>query len=261
MRKNVFLCLIIAIILLSCNAKSSSKKGTEAQKPFRALVLSESGGHHVPFSKAGLKWLEEMAAQHNFTFTSVHNTRSMTDDELAKYDLIIQLDYVPYSWTDAEKAAFEKYIDEGRGGWVGFHHATLLGNFDGYPMWKWFSGFMGGIEYRNYIAELADGTVVVEDKKHPVMKNVNPSFVVPDDEWYIFDRSPRPNVRVLATVDESTYEPDSDIKMGDHPVVWINENKKARNVYFLMGHSPVLFDSDDFKTMFINAILWTAGRN
>ena len=28
------------------------------------------------------------------------------------------------------------------------------------------------------------------------------SFVVPDDEWYTYDKSPRPNVHVLANVDE-----------------------------------------------------------
>ena len=34
-------------------------------------------------------------------------------------------------------------------------------------------------------------------------------------EWYTYDKSPRPNVRVLASVDEATYTPASDIKMGD----------------------------------------------
>ena len=119
---------------------------------------------------------------------------------------------------------------------------------------------MGGIRFRNYIAPLADGTVVVEAKEHPVMKNVDASFVLPDDEWYTYDKSPRPNVRVLANVDESTYIPASDVKMGDHPVVWVNEKVKARNVYFQMGHSPKLFKSDDFTAMLHNAISWTLGK-
>ena len=41
-----------------------------------------------------------------------------------------------------------------------------------------------------------------------------PLCVVPDDEWYTYDKSPRPNVHVLANVDESSYTPASDIKMG-----------------------------------------------
>ena len=66
---------------------------------------------------------------------------------------------------------------------------------------------MGGIRFQNYIAPLADGTVIVEDKEHPVMKGVDASFVVQDDEWYTYDKSPRPNVRVLAHVDESLIHP------------------------------------------------------
>jgi type 1 glutamine amidotransferase len=92
------------------------------------------------------------------------------------------------------------------------------------------------------------------------MKGVSSPMIIPDDEWYTFDKNPRPNVHVLANVDESSYKPASDIKMGDHPVIWTNEKMKARNVYFLMGHSPSLLKSVGFKTMFGNAIIWAAGK-
>ena len=111
--------------------------------------------------------------------------------------------------------------------------------------------------FQNYVAALADGTVCVEDSLHPVMKDVNPKFVLPDDEWYTYDRSPRPNVTVLASVDETSYNPPSDITMGDHPVIWTNPSKKARNVYFQFGHSPKLFESEDFVRLFSNAIDWS----
>jgi type 1 glutamine amidotransferase len=156
--------------------------------------------------------------------------------------------------------AFTKFIEDGKGGWVGFHHASLLGEFDGFPMWKWFSDFMGGIRFKNYIAATASGTVSIENKNHPVTKGIPSNFVIPGEEWYTFDKDPRPNVDVLASVDESSYNPDSDIKMGDHPVIWINEKVKARNIYFLMGHSPALLNSAEFKTMFGNAIIWAADK-
>jgi hypothetical protein len=35
---------------------------------------------------------------------------------------------------------------------------------------------------------------------------------------------------------------------------------KARNVYFLIGYSHVLFESEEFKTMFANAIIWAVGK-
>lgn len=231
-------------------------------KPHKAkvLVLTERGGQHGGFTDAGLKWLAAEGAKGNFSITEINNARNVTEAYLSQFSLVIQLDFPPYTWPKEAEDAFVKYIEEGRGGWIGFHHATLLGEFDGYPMWQWFSDFMGGVRFKNYIAPLADGTLIVEDKQHPVMKDVPASFVVPDDEWYTYDKSPRPNVHVLANVDESSYTPASDIKMGDHPVVWVNESKKARNVYFQIGHSSKLYETEGFTTMFRNAINWTLER-
>ena len=231
-------------------------------KPHKAkvLVLTERGGQHGGFTDAGLRWLAAEGAKGNFSITEINNARNVTEAYLSQFSLVIQLDFPPYTWPKEAEDAFVKYIEEGRGGWIGFHHATLLGEFDGYPMWQWFSDFMGGVRFKNYIAPLADGTLIVEDKQHPVMKDVPASFVVPDDEWYTYDKSPRPNVHVLANVDESSYTPASDIKMGDHPVVWVNESKKARNVYFQIGHSSKLYETEGFTTMFRNAINWTLER-
>ena len=197
-------------------------------KPHKAkvLVLTERGGQHGGFTDAGLRWLAAEGAKGNFSITEINNARNITEAYLSQFSLVIQLDFPPYTWPKEAEDAFVKYIEEGRGGWIGFHHATLLGEFDGYPMWQWFSDFMGGVRFKNYIAPLANGTLIVEDKQHPVMKDVPASFVVPDDEWYTYDKSPRPNVHVLANVDESSYTPASDIKMGDHPVVWAMKAKR-----------------------------------
>ena len=227
----------------------------------RILVLSEGGGQHGPFTQRAMTWLHGYADTHNYTITEIRNANGITADFLKGYDLIIQLDFPPYTWPEEAQAAFIDYIDNGLGGWIGFHHATLLGDFDGYPMWNWFSDFMGDIAFQNYIAPLADGKVTVEKSNHPVMKDVNPSFILPDDEWYTYNRSPRANVTVLASVDENSYTPASDIKMGDHPVVWVNPDKKARNIYIQPGHSPRLFESEDFCRLFSNAIDWTIKNN
>lgn len=228
---------------------------------FHVLALYENGGHHIAYSKRAKLWLDSLAADSNFSIDYIQNTDKINEAFLSHYQLFIQLDYPPYAWTDKAVAAFEKYIEEGRGGWIGFHHATLLGEFDGYKMWDWFSRFMGGIRYKNYIATFVQGTVNVEDKQHPVMKGIPASFLVKKEEFYTYDKSPRPNVHVLASVDELSYKPDTDIKMGDHPVVWTNEHYKARNVYIFMGHSPILFDDPVYKRLFTNAIFWAAGKN
>jgi type 1 glutamine amidotransferase len=120
---------------------------------------------------------------------------------------------------------------------------------------------MGDIRFKDYIADFATGIVKVEDLSHPVMKGIPSSFQIKKEEWYTYNKSPRLNVHVIASVDESTYSPVTDKKMGDHPVVWTNEKYAARNIYIFMGHSPELFDDENYKALITNAIFWTAGND
>ncbi|MCK8490459.1 ThuA domain-containing protein [Spirosoma sp. RP8] len=259
MNKRVIALTSLLVLLFVCYGIVTF---AQSRKPvFRVVAMTEAGGVHAPFVAAAKKWLKQLADENKFTVDYIENAEPINDAFLAKYQLFIQLNYPPYAWSDAAKAAFQKYITEGKGGWIGFHHATLLGEFDGYPMWPWFSEFMGGIRYKNYIASFAKATVHVEATNHPCMKGVPATFDVQKEEWYTYNKSPRPNVNVLATVDESTYSPDSEIKMGgDHPVVWSNEHMKARNVYIFMGHHPNLFENKAFVTIFRNAVFWGAGK-
>lgn len=253
-KKSIVFLLLFAAVAIFCNLNAT------AAPKFKVLVLTERGDQHEGFVDPALEWLNAFASENNFEIAVINHASEIDEALLSKYQVVIQLNYAPYNWGDKAMAAFVKYIEEGKGGWVGFHHATLLGEFDGFPMWDWFSNFMGGIRFKNYIAAKASGTVNVEDRNNPVMKGVPQSFMIPDDEWYTYDKDPRPNIHVIATVDESTYKPASDIKMGDHPVIWTNEKVKARNIYFQMGHSGLLLKSDEFKKMVGNAILWAAGK-
>jgi type 1 glutamine amidotransferase len=228
--------------------------------PFHVIALAEHGGIHKPFVDEAKIWLGKEARENNFTVDYIEDTREIDDTFLSKYALFIQLNYPPYNWTDTAQAAFIKYIEQGKGGWIGFHHATLLGEFDGFQMWPWFHQFMGGIRFQDYIASFVTGTVTVEDTRHPVMKGVASPFVIENEEWYTYDTTPRPNVHVLASVDEKTYAPATDKKMGDHPVIWTNEHMKARNVYIFMGHRPEHFNNPSFTQIFSNAIVWAAGQ-
>ncbi len=189
---------------------------------FKVLALAEPGGHHIAYTRAAKPLAERLAADSNFSIQYIQNTDLINEDFLEDFRLFIQLDYPPYAWKPAAEKAFEDYIRSGKGGWIGFHHATLLGEFDGFPMRQWFSDFMGGIRFKDYIADFAKGKVVVEDAAHPVMKGIKNAFWIEKEEWYTYDRSPRPDVHVIASVDENTYSPGTAKKMGDHPVIWSN---------------------------------------
>ena len=225
--------------------------------PRKVLVLAERGGLHEPFTATGLQWLEDNKERFNMQLVVLSTAENIPQGELDKYHLVLQLNHPPYAWSKESQQDFQRYINRGIGNYIGFHHASLLGEFDGYGMWQWFSDFMGGVRYQNYIAEKCDGNVQVEDRQHPVMNDVPGTFVIEDDEWYTYNKDPRPNVHVLAHVDEASYTIKTNIKMGDHPVVWTNPSKGARNVYFQFGHSKLLFDNPVFIRLFENALKWT----
>ena len=269
-KKTLFLTALLLCCGMMLGAKSmmlgaksvvqeTERTEQEAKARQHVLVLAERGGQHEAFTQTGLQWLRQQADTLGFDMTMVADCHRLKAGDIGGYDLVVQLNYPPYAWNEAAAREFEQAVDSGTVAWVGFHHASLLGEFDGYQMWQWFSDFMGGIVYKNYIAQKCDGTVQVEDPTHPVMQGVATTFVIPDDEWYIYEQNPRRNVHVLAHVDEASYTTDTDIRMGDHPVVWTNTAKPARNVYFQFGHSALLWDNAAFLQLFENAIRWAAG--
>jgi uncharacterized protein len=250
--------LFFSVLTLILAARGASAQ--EKTPRFRVIALAEHGGIHKPFVDAAKIWLAKFSEENNFAVDYIEDTKEINDSFLSRYKLFLQLNYPPYNWTGTAQAAFIKYIEEGRGGWIGFHHATLLGEFDGFPIWPWFRDFMGGIRFKNYISTFVTGTVTVEDTNHPTMKDVPSHFVIENEEFYTYDKSPRPNVHVLASVDEKTYTPETDIKMGDHPVIWTNEHVKARNIYIFMGHHGELFQNPAFVQIVKNSILWASGQ-
>jgi len=260
MHKKLVRFQIMAIIVVLMSQVGAFAASHQRTPQFRVVAIAEKGGIHLPFVQAAKVWLNDLAAKDDFAVDYIEDTTPINDAFLAKYKLFIQLNYPPYNWTPAAQAAFIKYIEEGKGGWIGFHHATLLGEFDGFPIWPWFSQFMGGIRFTAYIPTFADGTVTIEDPSHPTIKDVPSPFVIEKEEWYTWDKSPRPNVHVLASVDENTYRPDSKTKMGDHPVIWTNPHYKARNIYIFMGHHPELFQNPAFTAIFRNSIFWAANE-
>lgn len=244
-------------------ARTTAEKLKGRKVYTNVLVLYEGSGYHKAMADAVIPWLESQGEANGFQVKTIRGMRNASADFLDGYDVFMQLDYPPYAWSEESKKAFEKYMKDGRGGYIRFHHATFMGEFDGFGMWDWFSDFMGDNRFDNYLESRTEGKVLPEDRKHPVMSGVQRKFVIEDDEWwYTYDRCPRnnPSIHVLASVDEKSYSSRSDIRMGNHPVVWVNTAVPARNVCFQFGHSPKLLENDDFKTMLLNAVEWTSGR-
>ena len=83
-------------------------------------------------------------------------------------------------------------------------------------------------------------TIEVTDRIHPSTMHL-PEYWERTDEWYNYNKNPRGQVHVLATLDESSY---SGGNMGEDSTAWMN----------LMGASMVYWGWDIPKNLIQNPI-------
>ena len=224
---------------------------------FKVFVTLSKAKDHIKMMTAAKPFLEKIAAAHSFVIDITDDTAKINDENLKNYQVFIQLQQAPFDLSYSQQDAIQKFVEQGKG-WVGIHAAGLPGKSFVGPdkkYWQWYEDFLGGISYIPHPA-FQKGVVVVEDHKHPIMKNLPVRFEVAD-EWYEFDKSPRPNVHLLATADESSYRQNK--PMGDHPIMWTNE-EYHRMVYIGIGHDATLCSDKNYETLVINAIMWAAER-
>lgn len=246
---------ILALMLLTLSA-TGLLSVTKAPS-FRVFVTISKAKDHIKMMTAAKPWLEKMAADNNFSIDISDDTAKLTDANLANYDVFIQLQQAPFDMSDKQQQAVQKFIESGKG-WIGIHAGGLTGKSfyaTNRRYWQWFEDFIGGVVYSPHPG-FQNGTVIVEDRTHPVTKNLPAKFEV-QDEWYEWDKSPRGNVRVLASADESTYKQNK--SMGDHPAIWVNE-KFDRMVYIAIGHDASLCVDKNYTTLIRDAILWASKK-
>lgn len=158
----------------------------------------------------------------------------------------------PLILDDDERAAYEDYIESG-GGFVGIHGAT-----DSMHTSEWYGGLIGGSAYfRNHPAQ-QQATVVVEDPTHP-STDFLPSTWVLFDEWYNYTNNPREVVRVLMTLDESSYNPGFGAMGEDHPITWCHNYDGGRSWQTGIGHREDVVADPAWQQMVLGGIEWTAG--
>ncbi|MFW7415880.1 ThuA domain-containing protein [Demequina sp. SO4-18] len=151
---------------------------------------------------------------------------------------------------ESELEAFQEYIRDG-GGYAGIHAAT-----DTMHTIPWYSELTGGGARFVGHPRNQDAVQIVEDQTHPSTDHLGDTW---DryDEWYNFNVSPRPAVRVLTSLDETTYNGGS---MGaDHPLSWCHNFEGARSWYTGAGHTEASFVEPAFLEHLLGGIEWTAG--
>jgi type 1 glutamine amidotransferase len=251
----------------SAGNASAGSAGAGGAGPFKVFMIASTAPEHTPMSNAAVPVVQGLGALNGFTVDATSDTSLMTDENLSHYQVFLQMQLGSFEMPPSAQAALQKYIEQGKG-WVGVHAAGLTGiqfieDKDGniigdLKYWPWYTTFIGGDEGFVWSIHPAEqqGTLIVEDRTHPVTKNLPASFQL-KDEWYEWKENPRPHVHVLCTADESSYTPVN--RQGDHPIVWSNP-AYPHTVYIGVGHDVASLQNPNYVTLLRDSILWAAGH-
>lgn len=216
----------------------------------RVLVFSHTKGFRhdsVPVAKEAM---QKLADERKFTVSITEDPTVFTDENLRNYDVVMFLLTTGDVLNPEQERAFEAFIRRGRG-FVGVHSAS-----DTEYEWPFYARLVGA-HFMSHPPGAPEAEVKIEDRRHQTTRMLPPVWRR-KDEWYDFKQNPRGKVKVLATVDESTYPGG---KMGaDHPVIWCHETERGRAWYTAMGHTQDSYREPLFLDKLHQGILWSARR-
>lgn len=269
--------LVCCTVLAGCDAYENIKRAMGKTEPVfettppalpadlgprpRILNFSKTNGfRHSEAIVAATASVEAIAQAKGWTVYTTENGAVFNDEQLAQFDVIFGNNCTGDNWTEDQRAAFKRFIENG-GGFVGVHGAAgtrfaywdwyqkelLKGQFIGHPMFPQFQ----------------TATMHFEDRTHPATEHF-PAQWEHEDEWYSFSNNPREDgALVLATLDESTYEPKAmgdDLSMGDHPIIWAHcLADKGRVFYSALGHEAKTYKRPEHQQMLAGALSWSMG--
>lgn len=215
----------------------------------RVLVFTRTCGYRHESTTVAVAALERVASERGW-FLEATDDAGVFTERLAERDVVVFLSTAGTVLDAAQKLTFERWARAGKG-FAGIHGATNT-EYD-WPLY----GRLVGAYFRAHPA-IQPATVVVEDAEHPATR-MFPARFSWVDEWYAFVRNPRPNVRVLLTLDESSYAPGADGMGGDHPVAWCHEVEGVRAFYTALGHTDECWDDPLFLAHVVAGIEWAGG--
>ena len=215
---------------------------------FSTLVFSKTTGFRHSSIPNGISAITELAQANGFNVDATEDSTLFTDENLANYQAVIFLSTTGTVLDDQQKAAFQRYIENGNG-YVGIHSAS-----DTEYGWAWYGELVGA--YFSSHPSIQPARIQIEDADHPSTATLPPDWQR-TDEWYNFRTNPRGVVHVLATLDESSYDGGD---MGDHPIAWCHEvTGGGRAWYTALGHTEGSYSEPLFLEHLRGGIMTAAG--
>ncbi|MET9251924.1 ThuA domain-containing protein [Nonomuraea sp. NPDC003709] len=213
---------------------------------FKVLVFSKTAAFRHDSIPNGIQAIRDLGAANDFAVDATEDANAFSTANLAQYKAVVFLSTTGDVLNDNQQAAFQTYVDGG-GGYVGVHSAA-----DTEYSWAYYGQLMGAW-FNNHPA-IQQATVRTEDRAHAATAHLGATWSR-TDEWYNYRTNPRPNVRVLQSLDEGSY---SGGNMGDHPITWCHPQSSGRAFYTGLGHTKESYADPNFRTLLLGGIRYAA---
>ena len=242
-RFSILVLFIIGLIFTSCGNK---REGSP-----KILVFSKTMGYKHKSIPVGTAAIQKLGKENGFAVDTTKNGDVFTDENLKQYSAIVFLSTTGNILDHKQEAAFERYIQSG-GGFVGIHAATDT-EYD----WGWYTKLVGA-QFLSHPKGTPEADFIIKDKSFVATKHFTDSVWHRADEIYNFKKI-NPDVNVLMTVDESTYEGGAN---GDnHPFTWYHEYDGGRAFYTGAGHTDESYAEEPFLKLLLGGIQYAIGDN
>src|SRR5215216_1340677 len=205
-----------------------------AQKQFKALLVTTTKGWHHESVHAGVLAIQQLGVRNFFDVTLMEDPNGFTDRALQQYQVVIFLNTTGDIFDTAQQHVMERFIHSGKG-FVGIHSASDT-EYD----WDWYTKLVGRMFYIHPAIQTAKLKVL--DPKFPGLQDFANGKLW-TDEWYTFDKENVPDLNYILGVDETTYSPKANwgAKKSDgmgqlHPLSWYHNFDGGRSFYTALGH-------------------------
>lgn len=230
-------------------------------EPGAVLVLSKTNGFRDPEQIAAAKHvLTQIVDGQEVDVFETENAAIVNPQDLARFSAIVFNSTSGNIFTQDQRAAFRAWVENG-GGVVLLHGAGGDPEYD----WSWWPDVLIGAQFIGHTGrpkQFQVATVEVRDRTHPATSEL-PAEWNRTDEWYSFNRVPAGNdTRILATLDENSYDPHPErVRMGaPHPIIWTRCIGRGRVFYSALGHKAETYAEPLHQAMIDGAIRWASRR-
>ncbi|MFN8257781.1 MAG: ThuA domain-containing protein [Bacteroidales bacterium] len=230
----------------------------QQNKNLSLLIFSKTNGFRHDAIPAATEAFKKIALENKWKVEFTEDSTVFNSQNLSRFNVVVFLLTTGDILNDEEQLAFEEFFKKG-GGLLTLHTGT-----DTEYKWPWYGELIGA----HFIGHppTQKVTLVMEDKTNPATKHFGKDRLEWEDEFYSFNRNPRPDVKVLISIDESTFsktKPEElkqkNLQMGDHPLVWCREFDGGRVFHTGLGHVPGLYSNPLMIKHLVGAIKWVAG--